>query len=122
MAIMTIGRLLLRPASGFTVGIEVEADIDFFCFVVTPDEAVSRIIVVAKREFDDQHRVVVTILDDQIVNAWGPVFDIPERELDTRPITWSVWPAAAFFIAPRRAGFSKNLPDWIDLVIFRRFW
>ena len=90
MAIMTIGRLLLRPASGFTVGIEVEADIDFFCFIVTPDEAVSRIIVVAKREFDDQHLVVVSILDDQIVNAWGPVFDIPERELDTRSIACAI--------------------------------
>ena len=59
------GILLLRPASGFSMSIEMEADIDFFCFVVTPDEAVSRIIVIAKREFDDQHRVVVSILDDQ---------------------------------------------------------
>ena len=85
MAIITY-----RPASNFAMGIEVEADIDFFRFVVTPDEAVSRIIVIAKREFDDQHRVIVSILDDQIVNAWGPVFNIPKRELDTWTITCAI--------------------------------
>ena len=68
------------PACGFAMCVKVKADIYFFCFIVTPNEAMCRMAVIIKGKIDDEHRIIVVIMNEEVVNARSPVFYIPERE------------------------------------------
>ncbi|MBR3079390.1 MAG: hypothetical protein IKH01_06190 [Prevotella sp.] len=58
----------------------MKADIYFFCFIVVPNEAMCRVAVIIKGKIDDEHRIIVVIMNEEVVNARSPVFYIPERE------------------------------------------
>ena len=63
------------------MGVEVETNVDFFRLVVAPDEAAAWISVIIKEELNDEHRIVIIVVNEEVVNARLPVFNTPEREL-----------------------------------------
>lgn len=58
---------IIQPACSFAMGIEVEANIYLFCFVVTPNKAMCRIAVIIKGKFNDEHRIIVVIMNEEVV-------------------------------------------------------
>ena len=68
------------PACDFAMCVKVKADIYFFCFIVAPNEAMCRLAVIIKGKIYDEHRIIIVVMNEEVVNARSPVFYIPERE------------------------------------------
>ena len=52
------------PACGFAMCVNVKADIYFFCFIIAPYEAMCRMAVIIKGKIDDEHRIIVVIMNE----------------------------------------------------------